>query len=85
MAKKHLQIGPDGDLFDMAGIRSTRVTENGVIMLGENGRFLHMIKEEAPERAKKIRDEIVRMVMAIGNNEKYAPPQWPGQAISSVK
>lgn len=70
-------VDPNGDCFegtDAAG--AFHVEGRGVVVRGEHGSMLHFIEEPDNERGKRIRDEIVKIVVQLNEGIGYEP-KWP--------
>lgn len=83
MAKKsYLTMDSNGDIYDAAPLRGVKQMDNGVVLVGENGRFIHHIKESNSVRAEAIRDEVAKQVMALKDGKDFTPV-WPSRTADT--
>lgn len=70
-------VDPHGNCFEGTEAKGAVHAEGrGVIVRGMGGGFLHFINEPDDENAKRIRDEIVKVIVNLSEGVGYEP-RWP--------
>lgn len=77
-----LVCAPNGDMFNGAVVKGIRLSDKGVVLSDDKNALVLFIKENDPDRAKTIRDEARKCVMAIDRGDYYEP-QWPDESDAS--
>ena len=74
MSGKYPIVLPNDDLIHGSEISSiNHFVGSGVSVKGGNGNNLSFVPETNDEKAKHIRSELIKVVMAVHNKEKYKP------------
>lgn len=81
-----LKADSNNNIFDASAVRGTRVSEKGVMVFTDHGKFMHSINEPDPVKANHIRDELTKLVLALNGGRTYEP-NWdvplPSEAVKS--
>lgn len=72
-------MDPQGDVLDATELRSTRLTDQGVLCLfGAHQRLLRAYKGYSSKDIELIRDEFNKVILALAQGKSHTP-QWQGE------
>lgn len=78
-----LKADSNNNIFEASAVRGSRVTEKGVMLFTERGKFMHSINESDPLKANHIRDEITALILALQDGRNYEP-NWNVPTVSEA-